>query len=313
MRHGADNLSHRRREQGIAVVLALLVTTLAVTLVASLFWPQQVQLRAQENQRLQTQGRMLLRGAIDIARQTLHQDGLSSGVTTLDGAWALPVALGGLDEFLVRGRAEAAATLSARIVDAQSRYNLANLASGGQVSTPQVQVYDRLLRLLHLDPALAASTARALAQDAAGALPLQQLDDLLAVPGYTPQVLAALNSYAVLLPEPTAVNANTASAEVLSAALDMPLAEAAGLVASRGQAWLRDTADLANRLPGRLVEEGIGLDVRSNYFLVTGSVRLERAALEAQALIRRQLGGRVSSALDQDDRAPTALVWIRQR
>jgi general secretion pathway protein K len=56
-----------RRQRGVAVITALLLTTLAVTIVASLFWQQQVQVRSMENQRLQLQTRWILRGALDWA------------------------------------------------------------------------------------------------------------------------------------------------------------------------------------------------------------------------------------------------------
>ena len=45
----------QHRQRGIAVITALLLTTLAITIVASLFWQQQVQVRSIENQRLQLQ------------------------------------------------------------------------------------------------------------------------------------------------------------------------------------------------------------------------------------------------------------------
>jgi general secretion pathway protein K len=43
----------RHYQQGVAIITALLLTTLAVTIVASLFWRQQIQVRAIENQRIQ--------------------------------------------------------------------------------------------------------------------------------------------------------------------------------------------------------------------------------------------------------------------
>jgi general secretion pathway protein K len=46
---------HHSRQRGVAVVTALLLTTLAITIVASLFWQQQVQVRSIENQRMQLQ------------------------------------------------------------------------------------------------------------------------------------------------------------------------------------------------------------------------------------------------------------------
>ncbi|NCW86882.1 MAG: general secretion pathway protein GspK, partial [Oxalobacteraceae bacterium] len=64
----------RRSQRGVAVVTALLLTTLAVTIVANLFWQQQVQVRSIENQRLQLQQQWVLRGALDWARLILRED-----------------------------------------------------------------------------------------------------------------------------------------------------------------------------------------------------------------------------------------------
>ncbi|WP_377702870.1 hypothetical protein [Pseudoduganella sp. UC29_71] len=67
-----------RRQAGVAVITALLLTTLAVTIVASLFWQQQVQVRSMENQRLHLQTKWILRGALDWARLILQQDMISN-------------------------------------------------------------------------------------------------------------------------------------------------------------------------------------------------------------------------------------------
>ena len=75
-------LRNSARQRGVAVVTALLLTTLAITIVASLFWQQQVQVRSIENQRLQLQKQWILRGAIDWAR-TKYGDQSAEGV--LDG------------------------------------------------------------------------------------------------------------------------------------------------------------------------------------------------------------------------------------
>jgi len=61
------------RQRGVAVITALLLTTLAITIVASLFWQQQVQVRSIENQRLQLQQQWILRGALDWAGLILQQ------------------------------------------------------------------------------------------------------------------------------------------------------------------------------------------------------------------------------------------------
>ncbi|MYN46424.1 type II secretion system minor pseudopilin GspK [Pseudoduganella sp. FT93W] len=173
----------RRRESGVAVVTALLLTTLAVTIVASLFWQQQVQVRSMENQRLQLQTRWIVRGALDLSRLVLYQDFIdSSGQTRLNGVWATPLEETRLDDYIERERAQAEnfnATLSGRMMDAQSRYNLANLVKAGQRAPDpqQVAAFQRLLKHVQLDPALAQTVATTvvnalslptLAQEAAG-------------------------------------------------------------------------------------------------------------------------------------------------
>ncbi|GJJ05482.1 general secretion pathway protein GspK [Duganella rhizosphaerae] len=152
-----------RRQRGVAVITALLLTTLAVTIVASLFWQQQVQVRSMENQRLQLQTRWIVRGALDLSRLVLYQDFLDSQlVTQAGGIWATPLEETRLDDYIERERAEAEnfnATLSGKMIDAQSRYNLANLAQNRQPQRDQQDVFARLLTNLKLDPSLAQAVA----------------------------------------------------------------------------------------------------------------------------------------------------------
>ena len=63
-----------KKQRGVAVITALLLTTLAITIVSSLFWQQQVQVRSIENQRMQLQKQWVLRGALDWARLILRED-----------------------------------------------------------------------------------------------------------------------------------------------------------------------------------------------------------------------------------------------
>ena len=150
-----------RRQRGVAVITALLLTTLAITIVASLFWAQQVQVRSMENQRLHLQTKWILRGALDWAGLVLRQDGRDNTYTSLDQVWATPLAETRLDQYIERERVEGEvfdATLSGSIIDATSRYNLSNLAKQRLVDPVQVAIFQRLLTNLKLDPALAGKT-----------------------------------------------------------------------------------------------------------------------------------------------------------
>jgi len=236
---------HRGRQRGVAVITALLLTTLAITIVASLFWQQQVQVRTLENQRLQLQTRWILRGALDWASVVLRQE---LPYTSLDQVWATPLAETRLDQYIERERLEGEnfdATLSGNIVDATSRYNLANLSQQGQRDPAQEAIFLRLLNVLRLDTRLAQRVGVFVAQgqraapavDARGPdfskleqeggggeggtggtggggggsalpvppanglpVPLGQVDDLLAVQGMTPAILAQLKPFLIVLP-----------------------------------------------------------------------------------------------------------------
>ncbi|WP_233575806.1 type II secretion system minor pseudopilin GspK [Noviherbaspirillum saxi] len=305
------------RQRGVAVVTALLLTTLAMTVVANLFWQQQVQVRFIENQRLQLQKQWMLRGALDWAELILHEDARYSKADTLDEPWAVPLTATRLDQFVENGKADtdaSGATLSGNIVDAQSRYNLSNLSVGGSINRKEVAVFERLLGNLQVSPALAMATAEAMAasqrKPAVGAaaggvphpMPLGQIDDLLVVPGFTPDMIIKLREFVVFLPRVTPVNANTASAEVLAARIDtLSVADAYVLLTARKTASFRDLADISQRLPGRAAKLSSGeLAVASEYFLVHSKVRMNRSALEVQALIER-------------NGASTKLVWIREQ
>ena len=92
------------RQRGVAVITALLLTALAITVVASLFWQQQVQVRSMENQRLRLQTQWAMRGMVDFARFWLRQDNPS--LTALDGVWATPIEEARLDDYVDREKVD---------------------------------------------------------------------------------------------------------------------------------------------------------------------------------------------------------------
>ena len=298
----------RHYQQGVAVVTALLLTTLAVTIVASLFWRQQIQVRAIENQRLQLQKQLALRGALDWARLMLRDDARQSATDDLSELWNAPLAGVQLDAFLDRDNEEANlgnATLSGNLSDAQARFNLRNLAHEGKVNTAEVRVFQRLLMLLRQDPALAMAAARFIASgqqaQAPPVLDLVFVEDLLTIPGFSAATISALRPYVVTLPRATGVNVNTAPAEVLAARLStLNSADITALMASRRIASFRDLNDFATRLPNRQITLTEGaVSVSTDYFLVDATVTIDHAALQIQGLIERSGHN-------------TRMVWVRE-
>jgi general secretion pathway protein K len=258
----------------------------------------------------------------------LFQDGIDHReYTSLDQVWATPLAETRLDQYVERQRVEGEtfdASLSGNIVDACSRYNLRNLGMGKGLPDPQqVEVFKRLLSNLQLDQGLALRVANfvaaglpATAEDMAdptrqptpviGApVKILQVEDLLTVQGVTPAIVERLRPFVTVLPEKTKVNVNTAPAEVLAALMEnMSVSEANTLIVRRKQApWRNKTYFDAEIGEGRKVTPE-SADVRSDWFLVDTRIRLDRAALDAQALIHR------SAALVAG--GGPKVVWIRQ-
>ncbi|MGN6667637.1 MAG: type II secretion system minor pseudopilin GspK [Trinickia sp.] len=159
-----------RRQRGAAIISALLVVSLSAILVAGVLWRQQVQIRRIQNQRLMSQALWVARGAIDWTRLILRSEAdTAPTVTYLGGVWAVPIAKTRLSEFLGKtDQADAAQTeqtyLSGSIEDAQSKFNLRNLASVPapgmlQVDPQETAIFARLLTLVGLDGGLAKAVA----------------------------------------------------------------------------------------------------------------------------------------------------------
>lgn len=349
----------RGRQTGVAVVTALLLTTLAITIVASLFWQQQVQVRSIENQRYQLQKKWVLRGALDWASLILREDARTSrDLDHLGEPWAVSLGATRLDQYVENGKTDVEdsdATLSGQISDAQSKFNLTNLATDGMIDEHETIAFGRLLANLKLDSGLASAVAAQVAQTqdrvvkpekpndgsqvgpsnpSSGAstpsssetttkstglssdssvssptitnstvqfLKFGQVDDLLAVPGFSPEMVSRLKNFVTVLPVRTPVNVNTTTVEVLSAKLDnVSMTDAALMIAQRDRAYFRDFTEFQLNFPAK-VKEGMKRDVSfsSSYFVVNGKVRLNRSNLEVNALIER-IGER------------TQIVWVKE-
>ena len=131
------------------------------------------------------------------------------------------------------------------------------------------------------------------------------VDDLLTVPGFTPTMVERLRPFVIVLPDVTPVNVNTAPAEVLASLVpNMSVSEANSLVVRRQRAAWRGMAYFTQDIGDSRPITPDAAAVKSDWFLVNSRIRLDRAALDAEALIHRFptliAGG------------GTQVVWIRQ-
>jgi general secretion pathway protein K len=280
-------------QRGAAVVMAMLVVAVTATLVAGVFWRQSVLVQQAENAQSYAQAKWLMRGAVDWAAVIIAEDARTSSADHLGEPWGVPLAETRLNE----GDGREPVYLSGEIRDEQAKLNLRNLAAAGGPDPGEVEVLGRLFGLLGLNPAAAAGIAQRVREGlpadagrAQRALGLASVDDLLGVEGLDAAAIERLRPFVTVLPQPTPVNANTATAEVLAARIaNLSLADARRLAASRDRAHFRDRADALSRLPELKLHAPDGqIAVTTRFFSVEGTVTYRRARLQARALLKRE-------------------------
>jgi general secretion pathway protein K len=289
-----------RRQQGAALLLAMLTVTLVATLAATALWLQWRSVEVEAAERARTQQAWMLTGALDWTRLILREDARTSQVDHLSEPWALPLQESSLSSFMAldKNHTDDAAEvfLSGQITDLQSRMNVLNLVSNGKLSEPSRQAFGRLFVLLNLPQTqldVFAENLR-LATDVdsfrPGSYLMPQHIEHLSWLGLSPQTLAVLTPYITLLPVRTPVNLNTASAEVLHASVPkLELAQAQRLVKVRASAHFLTVADALKEAGISITPEVVGeIGVASNFFEVVGRLRLASLTVQERSLVERQ-------------------------
>jgi len=297
------------RQAGAALLAAMLTVTLVATFAAAALWQQFRSTEVEAAERIRVQSGWLLTGSLDWARLILREDARAGGTDHLAEPWAVPLNEARLSSFLAVDKnasvTEREAFLSGQINDAQARLNVRNLAEGGAVSEPALLAFERLFDLLGLPPeelntlasqlllatgSQGGTTGRGIrsAAVASSALMPSRTEQLVWL-GLSAQSLARLEPFITLLPVPTPVNLNTASAEVIYASTPgVEMAEVQRLLAVRERSHFRNLGEAAQALggqPGRTVEGQQG--VTSRFFEVRGQLRLDNVVVQERSLVQR--------------------------
>ena len=261
-------------QRGTAVIIALLVLALAAAGAAAMLERQDLDARALQSQRDYEQARWMLRGGMHWARSILAEDARAGTTDHQRELWA-----SGLPPTDVQ-----LGSLAGAIRDEQGLFNLNNLSSGGKRDPLQIAALGRLLGAIGLSPALADAVAARIDPKR----PLADVGELAGVGGLGPDALARLRGFVTALPRPTAVNVNTAPAEVLAAVVEgLPLSEAQALARRLAVDPVRSTDDFVSRLRPNLRLGAAGVAASSQFFVVEGRAKVGDADLRMEALLQR--------------------------
>ena len=295
------------RNQGAALLVALLTVALVATLASAAMWRQWQQVAMEQAERDRQQAQWILTGALDWARLILREDARTNQNTGagdhLAEPWAIGLEEARLSSFLAADKTSDPppaldAFLSGRITDQQGLLNVANLVQGKAVSKEGVEAFERLFQQLALPKAwvlpAAQSWLRATASEVSTDSPVSgtrvlkpQRINQLSWLGWNDSVLRRLAPFITVLPERTPVNLNTAPPEVLMAVVPrLDRAQAQRIVTQRALQPFRNLTDVVALISG-IQTHADWHSTQSRYFLVLGQMRLEDKLLAEESLVVR--------------------------
>jgi general secretion pathway protein K len=294
----------RARHRGAALLAAMLTVTLVATFAAASLWQQWRSVEVEGADRMRVQSAWILGGALDWARLILREDARAGNADHLAEPWAVPLQEARLATFLaadrnvsVEGSDAENVFLSGQISDLQARMNVTSLVQAGVLQDKQLDAFRRLFDALGLPQQQLAKMAENLrfASDIstdnrssaqATLLPhqLEQLEWL----GLAPETIAALEPHVTILPAPTSLNLNTASAEAIYAmARGISMADAQRLVAERQRQYFRSLTDVLALLPAGASFADNAVSMNSRFFEVRGRLRIDDVVIEERSIVQR--------------------------
>lgn len=305
----------RRRQRGAALITAMVIVTLVITIAASMVWQQWRAVQVEAAERAVAQAQWILRGALDWGILILREDARNGGADHLGEPWAVPLAEARLSSFLAVDKENNTAAddlpdafLSGQIYDVASRYNLMALINPttGEIDPKQLDTFKHLCEFASLSPALADGIAQALRRAWLARLPedadmmqklggpegrdrapiMPQTVDQLVWLGVDAGTIERLKPLVSLLPDTVPVNLNTAPREVIAAVLDIDLGRAERLVQYRQRNPLKQIDDVHAAL-GTLNLNGPSVDIKSDFFEIQGRLRLEDRVIQQRYTVRR--------------------------
>lgn len=308
----------RSDERGIALLLTLLVLTLLVALILEFDVEARREYRDAAAFRDNFKATVLARAAVQAARGVLQQDFIKDKQTgeffdAPTDIWAFPISNYAIGD----------GVLSAQIEDERGKFNLNDLAAGGDPIAKKTKVlrFKRLFELVQVNPDLVDAIVDWVDQDevpeAAGAespyyqtlrpsyraanAPLQTLLELRLIKGVTPEIIEKLSKLVTVYPQEgeSRVNVNTAGLLVLQA-LDPRITQgvASDIIQARPFKTIQDLDRVSSfEAVGKELRIQNLYDIKSDLFLARMVVRVNEVTRNGTVVLQRNASTGTSSVL----------------
>jgi general secretion pathway protein K len=302
-------LHPQRRQGGVALITALLITALVTVVAVAMASRQQLDIRRTGNQLESDQAYVYALSVESFAAKVLAEDAKKTQIDALTEVWATTGVAAPLEGGSVQGALE----------DLQGRFNLNDLVdASGKADPAQIKMLQELMARvdatddkLTFSPFLANAVTDWIDTDlnslAAGAEDLEYLNlqppyrtanrfmanpsELRAVAGFDSNMVRALTPLVATLPEATKINVNTAPELVLmSLHQDITPQIAKELDELRKQEPFERVDDFVNRLKAdhNITVDKKYLDVKSGYFLLDTVAKIGRTEVELYSVLQRK-------------------------
>ncbi|MDR2877034.1 MAG: type II secretion system minor pseudopilin GspK [Chromatiales bacterium] len=289
------------RQAGVALLTALLVTSVAAVVAAAMAQRQHIDIRRSTNVMELDQAWLFALGVESWAKQLLARDRRENTIDHPKEPWATL-----LPPIDVEG-----AKVGGFIEDMQGRFNLNNLVDASGAAVPaQIERFRRLVHAVGQEDRFVDALVDWLdpdsetrfpdgAEDSAylemtppyrpANSPMVHPSELLLVSGVTPEIYQALIPHISTLSEKSAININTATMPVLMALVDgLSETDAEQLVTDRGDEGYQTIQDfMAHPAIAQRQVQISDIAVSSSYFMINSNVRYERNQINLHSLVAR--------------------------
>ena len=297
---------------GSVLLTSLLVVSIASILASVITWKSYSSIIRLEAQQDVAQARWILKGAIDYARWILIADsngleGQSVQIDHLQEPWAQKIPFSKLDKLFTSKLNQedqfffSLAGLTGNIKDEQSKFNLARITNsknsikaeqGLKILFKDLQmqdsVFDKFLNLLKKEH-ITLSRNNLLESNPAYLLKKRRksLKKIITLLRLSPDKEKLLISNMTWLSKPTPININTASIEVIAATFnEINTDKLANLFKAIQKFPLRSLNEISILYNYKFISKKL-IDVKSDFFTVTGYAHFGKAELGFNALLQR--------------------------